>query len=212
MCMVLCNLQVLWTRSGWLPPPLHLSCWLIQPGTDFWMVSLDSLPEPRHAWWPHHVHFLYFYIKKKKKKKGNISEIQVVVWKIMDESGFIVICFGILLYVRDSRTKSWSWQAPPESGWPWGWEKFPGRRVCNWRFLFDSTCQGNVPHWTVSWLNWFLSCLMIHIALCYCWSYSFIFCFICPFFPDFICLCTAKSSHFLFQFTFRGSSMETPVR
>lgn len=78
--------------------------------------------------------------------------------------------------------------------------------------LFDATYQGNVPHWTVSWLNWFLSCLMIHIALWCCWSYCFLFCFICLFFPGFICLCSAKTSHFLFQFTFRGSSTETPVR
>lgn len=110
MCMVLCNLQVLWTRSGWPSLPLNLSCCLIQPGTDFWMISLDSIPESRHAWWPHHLHFYTSTLKKKRKKKKN--ECFENPGSFMKDNGWIRLYSDLLWYycMLETYAKSWSWR------------------------------------------------------------------------------------------------------
>lgn len=142
------------------------------------------------------------------KKKKKIKREEKVCFEnsgsyIMDESGFLAICSGIIVcYMLRHQTMVLAsptrvWQVLGLRGAPW-------LRVWDRWSPFDSACQGNVPHWTVSWLNWFLRGLMIHIAIWCCWSYCFLFCFICLFFPVFSC--------FLFQFSFRGRGMETPVR
>lgn len=59
------------------------------------MVSLDSLPEPRHTWWPHHWHFLYFYIKKKKRK---IKECFENPGSCMKDNGWIKLYRDLLWY------------------------------------------------------------------------------------------------------------------